>query len=295
MSKIAFFGLGRMGYPMARHLVAAGHDVCVYNRSADVSEAFCAAVRSDHPDGNLSRAATPLEAARDAEFAISILGDDTSVRDVFLGPTGALRGLRPGSIIIDHTTTSATLAKDVAAEATALDVGFVDAPVSGGEAGAQHGVLTIMCGANKHDFARATSVMAAYGKTQTLIGPVGDGQRAKMVNQLTIAGLLQSLAEALQFGVAAGLDMDQVLDSVSAGAAGSWQMTNRAHTMIDGQFDFGFAIDHMRKDLRIALDESRSLGVETPVADLVKRFYDELSENGDGSLDTSALIRRLRD
>ncbi|MFT7475205.1 MAG: 3-hydroxyisobutyrate dehydrogenase-like beta-hydroxyacid dehydrogenase [Verrucomicrobiales bacterium] len=288
MAVIGFIGLGAMGYPMAGHLVTAGHTVKVYNRTHTVAERFC----GEHEGAR--RAMSPAEACQGADFGILIVGNDDSVRAVALGPEGALAGLRPGSVLIDHTTASATIAHELASAAADRDVGSLDAPVSGGEAGAQNGLLTIMCGGDDPTFDVAEPIMTAYSGTRTLIGPTGTGQTCKMVNQVAIAGLVQGLSEALQLGMSAGLDMDRVLATISNGAAGSWQMSNRGHTMVDDTFDFGFAIEWMVKDLGIALAEAERLGSPTPVASLVATYYDELVMSGEGRSDTSALIRRLR-
>lgn len=288
MSKIGFIGLGAMGYPMAANLLQAGHEVRVYNRTAEVADRFC----SDHPSA--TKANSPREACAGADAGVLIVGNDDSVRSVALGPDGALAGLTEGTILIDHTTASAAIAEELDAAASAVGVGSLDAPVSGGEAGAQNGVLTIMCGGDEATFATAAPIMEAYSKTKTLIGPTGSGQRTKMVNQLAIAGLVQGLSEALNFGVTSGLDMEKVLSTISDGAAGSWQMSNRGTTMVDGAFDFGFAIEWMIKDLGIALSEAERLGAPTPIAQQVADFYKELAESGDARSDTSALIKRLQ-
>lgn len=288
-TRIAFIGLGAMGYPMAGHLVDAGHDVVVFNRTTTVAESFVA----DHPTASL--AATPREAAAGADVAILIVGNDDSVRSVALGDDGALGALSEGAVLIDHTTASATVALELDTAGASHGIGVLDAPVSGGEAGAQNGVLTIMCGGDQSTFDRAEPIMASYSKTRTLIGPSGSGQTCKMVNQVAIAGLLQGLAEAINLGVRAGLDMDLVLATITDGAAGSWQMTNRAHTMVADDYDFGFAIEWMVKDLGIALAEAERVGAQTPVATLVAQYYDDLIADGHGRCDTSALLRRLTD
>lgn len=287
MTRIGFIGLGAMGYPMAGHLVAAGHDVAIFNRTRSVADRFC----DEHPDARL--AVSPADACEGADVGVLIVGNDDSVRSVALGDDGALRGLSSGGVLIDHTTASATVAVEIGEAAAALDIGFLDAPVSGGESGAQNGVLTIMCGGDQPTFDRVEPLMEAYSGTRTLIGPIGSGQRTKMVNQLAIAGTIQGLSEALNLGMAAGLDMDKVLATISNGAAGSWQMSNRGSTMVADSFDFGFAIEWMIKDLGIALAEADRLGAPTPVATLVAGFYEELQAAGDGRKDTSALIRRL--
>lgn len=273
---------------MAGHLVADGHTVTVFNRTTEVAERFVA----EHP--NASMALSPADATRHADAAILIVGNDDSVRSVALGPTGALAGLGENTIIIDHTTASASIARELAEVANANNVGALDAPVSGGEAGAQNGALTIMCGGTPATFERADQLMSSYAKTRTLIGETGAGQTTKMVNQIAIAGLLQGLSEALNLGMAAGLDMDRVLATITDGAAGSWQMSNRGHTMVANEFDFGFASEWMVKDLAIALSEAQRLGAPTPVASLVASYYDELVANGEARSDTSVLIRKLR-
>ena len=287
MARIGWVGLGAMGYPMAGHLVEGGHDVTVFNRTTEVAERFVA----QYPDARLAH--SPAEATTNADAGFLIVGNDDSVRSVALGPDGALAGLPDGSLLIDHTTASATVAHELANAAASKNIGVLDAPVSGGEAGAQNGVLTIMCGGTEDTFERADAWMQSYGKTRTLIGDTGAGQTTKMVNQLAIAGLLQGLAEAVNLGVAAGLDMDRVLQTIADGAAGSWQMSNRGKTMVEDQFDFGFASEWMVKDLRIALAEAERLGAPTPVASLVASYYDELIANGEARSDTSVLIRRL--
>ncbi|MDW3179308.1 MAG: NAD(P)-dependent oxidoreductase [Acidimicrobiia bacterium] len=288
MTRIGFIGLGAMGYPMAGHLVAAGHDVAVFNRTTAVAERFC----EEHPGARLAN--SPADACADAEVGVLIVGNDDSVRSVALGDDGALAGLNAGAVLIDHTTASATVAIKVGEAAALSGVGFIDAPVSGGESGAQNGVLTIMCGGDQSTFDRVEPIMTAYSGTRTLIGPIGSGQTTKMVNQIAIAGTIQGLAEALNLGISAGLDMDKVLATISNGAAGSWQMSNRGSTMVADSFDFGFAIEWMIKDLGIALAEAHRLGAPTPVASIVAGYYDELMESGDGRSDTSALIRRFR-
>ena len=288
MTDIGFIGLGAMGYPMAGHLVAAGHSVSVYNRTTEVADRFVA----EFPDARL--ASSPADACRGAAVGVMIVGNDDSVRSVALGDEGALAGLAEGSVLIDHTTASATMAAELAEAASAKNISTLDAPVSGGEAGAQNGALTIMCGGDQQTFDAVEELMATYSNTRTLIGPTGAGQTCKMVNQVAIAGLIQGLAEALNLGIAAGLDMEKVLATISNGAAGSWQMSNRGQTMVDDRFDFGFAIEWMVKDLGIALAEAERVGAATPVGTLVASYYDELMESGDSRSDTSALIKRLR-
>lgn len=282
--RVSFLGLGVMGSPMARHLAKAGHDVTVYNRSPDKAAAWVTA------HGGRS-APTPAVAADGAEVVLACVGADADLRAVTLGPDGAFAAMAPGSLFIDHTTVSAAIARELAAAAPGLLV--LDAPVSGGQAGAETGALTIMCGGSEAAFAAAEPVMSAYAKRIGHMGPAGSGQLTKMVNQLCIAGVLQGLAEALAFGTAAGLDLEQVVGVISKGAAQSWQMENRSATMAKGEFDFGFAVDWMRKDLGLTLDEARRLGVSLPVAALVDQFYADVQAMGGGRQDTSSLIRRL--
>jgi 3-hydroxyisobutyrate dehydrogenase len=284
--RISFLGLGVMGAPMARHLGKAGHDVTVYNRTAAKAAAWVTA------HGGRS-AATPAEAAAGAEVVIACVGADNDLRAVTLGPDGAFAAMAPGTLFIDHTTVSAAIARELAEAGAARQLHVLDAPVSGGQAGAENGALTIMCGGTPHAFAAAEPVMAAYAKRIGHMGPAGSGQLTKMVNQLCIAGVLQGLAEGLAFGKAAGLDLGQVVEVISKGAAQSWQMDNRAPTMARGEFDFGFAVDWMRKDLGLTLDEARNLGVSLPVAALVDQFYADVQAVGGGRQDTSSLIRRL--
>ncbi len=287
MAKIAFLGLGVMGAPMARHLAAAGHDVTVYNRTAEKAAAWVAA------HGGRA-AATPAEAARGADAVLACVGADHDLRAVTLGPDGAFAAMAPGALFIDHTTVSAAIARELAEQGETLGLHVVDAPVSGGQAGAENGQLTIMCGGTPQAFAAAEPIMQAFAKRIGHMGPAGSGQLTKMVNQLCIAGVLQGLAEGLALGEAAGLDLGQVVDVISKGAAQSWQMENRATTMAAGKFDFGFAVDWMRKDLGLALDEARRLGVPLPVGALVDQFYADVQAMGGGRQDTSSLIRRLR-
>ena len=286
MAKLAFLGLGVMGYPMAGHLQAAGHDVTVYNRTMAKAEAWVA----EH-GGKM--AATPRGAAEGCDIVFSCVGADNDLRAVTTGPDGAFSAMQAGSIYVDNTTASAHVARELSAAAGELGIGFIDAPVSGGQAGAENGVLTVMCGGDAEVFARAEIVMRAYGKIVTLIGGAGAGQQAKMVNQICIAGLVQGLSEALNFGKTAGLDMDAVLDTISGGAAQSWQMVNRGKTMVAGEFDFGFALDWMIKDLKICMNEASQNGAPLPITEQVLEFYKELSDQGHGRNDTSALIRRL--
>ncbi len=286
MAKLAFIGLGVMGYPMAGHLARAGHDVTVYNRTAAKAGAWVA----QHG----GRAApTPAAAAAGCDAVFSCVGNDDDLRAVTLGPDGAFQSLGDGALFVDHTTVSATIAGELATAGAARGVLAVDAPVSGGQAGAENGQLTIMCGGTPEAFARAKPIMAAYARRVGHMGPAGSGQLTKMVNQLCIAGVVQGLAEGLAFGRAAGLDLGQVVDVISKGAAQSWQMDNRASTMAKGEFDFGFAVDWMRKDLGLTLDAARRLGVSLPLAALVDQFYADVQAMGGGRQDTSSLIRRL--
>ncbi len=286
MAKVAFIGLGVMGFPMAGHLVKAGHDVTVYNRTASKAEDW---VRK-HKGG---KAATPAEAAKGAEFVMTMVGNDEDLRSVVYGETGALAGMTKGAILVDHTTASAAVAREIEVEARKKGAGFVDAPVSGGQAGAENGQLGIMCGGDPATFAKAEPVMKVYAKALTLIGPAGAGQLTKMVNQICIAGLLQGLSEGMNFAAKSGLDIDKVLSVITAGAAGSWQMSNRAKTMVEGKFDFGFAVDWMRKDLGICLDEAKRNKARLPVTALVDQFYAGVQARGGGRWDTSSLIHLL--
>ena len=287
MAKAAFIGLGVMGYPMAGHLKAAGHEVTVYNRTAAKAEAWAA----EHGGAT---AATPAEAAAGAEFVFACVGADDDLRAVTAGPEGAFGSMAGGSVFVDNTTASAEVARELNAAAAERGIGFIDAPVSGGQAGAEGGILTVMCGGDAEAFAKAEPVIRAYGRTVTLIGGPGAGQQAKMVNQICIAGLVQGLSEAISFGTKAGLDMDAVLDTISGGAAQSWQMENRGRTMVADEFDFGFAVDWMIKDLGICMDEAGKNSAPLPVTEQVLGFYRELSAGGGGRRDTSSLIRRLK-
>jgi 3-hydroxyisobutyrate dehydrogenase len=283
---IAYLGLGVMGGPMARHLAAAGHSLTVYNRTPAKADAWVAA------HGGRS-AATPAEAAMGADVVIACVGADADLEAVTLGPEGAFAAMPAGALFIDHTTVSAAIARRLAGEGGARGLLVVDAPVSGGQAGAENGKLTIMVGGSADAFAAAEPVMAAYATRIGHMGPAGSGQLTKMVNQLCIAGILQGLSEGLALGLKAGLDMDAVVEVISKGAAQSWQMDNRARTMVRGQFDFGFAVDWMRKDLGLALDEARRLGVPLPLTALVDQFYADVQAMGGHRNDTSSLIRRL--
>ncbi|CAL8981342.1 2-hydroxy-3-oxopropionate reductase [Rhodoplanes serenus] len=287
MAKVAFIGLGVMGYPMAGHLVAkGGHAVTVYNRSADKAARWVA------QHGGRT-AATPREAAEGQDVVMACVGNDDDLRQVTLGPDGAFAGMAAGTVFVDHTTASAEVARELAAAAAAGGFAAIDAPVSGGQAGAENGILTVMCGGEPDVFARVAPVIAAYARACTLMGPAGAGQLAKMVNQICIAGLVQGLAEGMHFAKKAGLDTDKLVATISKGAAQSWQMENRHKTMVAGAFDFGFAVDWMRKDLAIVLAEARRNGASLPVTALVDQFYAEVQAMGGRRWDTSSLIARL--
>ncbi len=286
MARIAFLGLGVMGGPMAGHLAKAGHQVTVYNRTTAKAEAWATAHGG-------TAAATPAEAASGAEIVFACVGRDDDVRAVTTGPGGAFEAMTRGAVFVDHTTTSASLAQELDAAARARGLRFIDAPVSGGQAGAEKGQLTVMCGGAPEDYAAVEPVIAAYAKMARLLGPAGAGQLAKMVNQICIAGVVQGLAEGLAFAAAAGLDGKAVVDVISKGAAQSWQMENRHGTMLENRFDFGFAVEWMRKDLGIALEEARRNGAQLPVTALVDQFYAEVEKMGGRRWDTSSLIARL--
>ena len=286
MAKVAFIGLGVMGYPMAGHLVKAGHSVTVWNRSADKADKWVAQHKGQ-------KATTPKEAAAGAELVMACVGNDDDLRSVTYGDTGILAGLARGAIFVDHTTASADVAREIGEKAKANGQGFIDAPVSGGQAGAENGQLTIMCGGDAATYEKVKPVIQAYAKMQNLMGATGSGQLTKMMNQICIAGLVQGLAEALAFGRASGLDLTKAVEVISKGAAGSWQMDNRHKTMIEGKFDYGFAVDWMRKDLSICLAEARRNGASLPVAALVDQFYAEVQQMGGNRWDTSSLIARL--
>jgi 3-hydroxyisobutyrate dehydrogenase len=288
MAKVAWIGLGVMGYPMAGHLLKkGGHDLTVYNRNRAKAEAWV----KEYGAGKT--AATPAEAAKDAEFVFCCVGNDHDVRAVTTAKDGAFETMRKGAVFIDNTTASADVARELYAIAKDKSFGFLDAPVSGGQAGAQNGVLTVMVGGDKDVFARAKDVIAPYARAVTLIGPSGSGQLTKMVNQICIAGLVQGLAEGIHFAQKAGLDIPTVIETISKGAAQSWQMDNRWKAMMEGKFDFGFAVDWMRKDLMISLDEARRNGAHLPVAALVDQFYSEVQRLGGNRWDTCSLIARL--
>ena len=287
-TKVAFIGLGVMGYPMAGHLALAGHHVTVYNRNPAKAKDWCA----EFP-GHTS-AATPREAAHGADMVFCCVGNDNDLRAVMLGADGAIAGTKSGALLIDHTTASADVARELFAAAKAKGVHFVDAPVSGGEAGAINGMLTVMCGGESTAFERAKPVGMAFSKAFTLMGDSGAGQLTKMVNQICIAGLVQGLSEGVAFGQKAGLNMEQVLDVIGKGAAQSWQMDNRGKTMVADKFDFGFAVDWMRKDLGLVMDEAKRNGSRVPVTALVDQFYADVQAMGGNRLDTSSLIKRLK-
>jgi 3-hydroxyisobutyrate dehydrogenase len=285
--KVAFLGLGVMGHPMAGHLARAGHAVTVYNRTVAKAEAWA-------QEYGGSAAATPAAAAAGADIVFACVGNDDDLRAVVLGEQGAFAGMKPGAIFVDHTTASAEVARELYAAALAAGLQFVDAPVSGGQAGAVNGALTVMCGGDAAPFETVKPVALAFAKAVTLVGASGAGQLAKMVNQICIAGLVQGLSEAVAFGQKAGLDMKQVLDVIGKGAAQSWQMDNRGKTMVDDKFDFGFAVDWMRKDLGLVLDEARRNGAKLPVTALVDQFYADVQTLGGNRWDTSSLIKRLK-
>ena len=289
--RVAFLGLGVMGYPMAGHLARVGHQVTVYNRTTTKSIAWC---NEFTPAGAVKHAKTPLEAARGAEFVFCCVGNDEDLRQVTLGADGAFAGMAPDAVFVDHTTASASVARELYGAAKNLGLHFVDAPVSGGQAGAQNGLLTVMCGGDAEAFDAAQPVAMAFSKAVTRTGESGSGQLAKMVNQICIAGLVQGLAEAIAFGQQAGLDMNQVLDVIGKGAAQSWQLDNRGKTMVAGQFEFGFAVDWMRKDLGLVLDEAKRNGARLPVTALVDQFYADVQHMGGNRWDTSSLLKRLK-
>ena len=285
--KTAFLGLGVMGHPMAGHLARAGHEVCVFNRTAAKAQAWA-------KEFSGRAATTPREAAAGADFVFCCVGNDDDVRSVVLGESGALAGMKAGAVLIDHTTASATVAREVHQKARDKGIGFIDAPVSGGQAGAVNGLLTVMCGGDAGPFEAMKPVAMAFSRAVTLVGASGAGQLAKMVNQVCIAGLVQGLSEGIAFGQKAGLDMKLVLEVIGKGAAQSWQMDNRGTTMIDDKFEFGFAVDWMRKDLGLVLDEARRNGAHLPVTALVDQFYGDVQAMGGSRWDTSSLIKRLK-
>ena len=286
MAKVAFLGLGVMGYPMARHLNEKGHEVTVYNRTLSKAEKWV-----QENGGKL--ALTPAEAAKDQDFVLSCVGNDNDLREVTLGENGAFPAMQKNAVYIDHTTASADIARELSQRADAYGIGFIDAPVSGGQAGAENGVLTVMCGGKPDIYTKAEAVIMSFSCACRRMGDAGAGQLTKMMNQICITGLVQALAESIHFGQKAGLDIDAVLDVISKGAAGSWQMSNRGKTMNEGKFDFGFAVDWMRKDLAICLNEARRNGAQLPVVALVDQFYADVQAMGGNRWDTSSLISRL--
>jgi len=286
VSKVAFIGLGVMGFPMAGYLSRAGHEVCVYNRTEAKTKAWLEC----YPGRG---AETVIEAVREADFVFACVGNDDDLREITTGDNGAYSAMKEGALFIDHTTVSATVTRELAQVAGDRGIGYLDAPVSGGQQGAEKGQLTVMVGGNADDFQRATPLMDSYARQVTLLGPVGSGQLCKMVNQICVAGLIEALAEGLHFARAAGLDAEQVIDVISKGAAQSWQMENRYLTMLAGEYNHGFAVDLMRKDLGIVLAEAKKNGTRLPVTNMVNEFYDELHNMGGGRWDTSSLLARL--
>ena len=287
MNKLAFIGLGAMGFPMAGHLASAGHQLTIYNRSADKAQKW-----QQQYQGKL--ASSIKQAVSEAEIVFTCVGGDPDLREVCLGAEGVIMNMQPGSLLVDHTTASALIARELEQHARQRQIGFLDAPVSGGQAGAEQGVLTIMLGGDQQQFERVAPVLECYARKYELMGGIGSGQLSKMVNQICIAGAVQGLAEGLNFAQAAGLDTEKLLDVISKGAAQSWQMDNRASTMVAGEFDFGFAVDWMRKDLHIVLEQARELGLTLPLTALVDQFYAEIQAMGGQRWDTSSLIARLR-
>jgi 3-hydroxyisobutyrate dehydrogenase len=285
--KVAFAGLGVMGYPMAGHLAKGGHDVTVFNRNPAKAEAWV-------KEYGGKAAATPAAAAEGADFVFCCVGNDDDVREVIAGPNGVLSGMAPGGVLVDHTTASADVARDMAELAAEKGVKFLDAPVSGGQAGAVNGVLTIMIGGEEEAFEQARPIMEAYGRMMALMGPSGSGQLTKMMNQMCIAGVVQGLAEALDFGQRAGIDGERAIEVISKGAAQSWQMENRYQTMLKGEFDFGFAVDWMRKDIAICVAEASRNGAQLPMTRMVDGFYEQIQQRGGGRWDTSSLIDLLQ-
>ena len=284
---VAFIGLGVMGYPMAGYISKAGHNVTVFNRTKSKAEKWISEYK-----GNIAE--TPAEAAKNSEYIFTCVGNDNDLREVTFGDNGAFKTIKKGSVYIDNTTASATIAREIHDYAKKNGFGSLDAPVSGGQAGAENGALTVMIGGDQSDFDKAKDIIDCYSKKMKLLGGPGNGQLAKMVNQICIAGLVQGLSEAINFGMKAGLKMEDVIEVISKGAAQSWQMENRYQTMIDDKFDFGFAVDWMRKDLKIAMDEAKNNGSLLPVTELVDKYYGEIQEMGGNRWDTSSLIRRFR-
>lgn len=290
LKNVTFLGLGVMGAPMAGYIAKSGFTTCVYNRTSEKALDW---LTEHHDLAHVSSAATPASAVENAQIVCMCLGNDDDVRSVVYGPDGVLDNMPAGGTLIDHTTGSETLALELADACAQRNIGFIDAPVSGGQAGAEKGQLTIMCGGNDVDYARATSVLDVYSRHHQLLGPVGAGQLAKMMNQICIAGIVQGLSEALHFGECAGLNRQAVIDVISKGAAQSWQMDNRADTMLNNEYNFGFAVDWMRKDLGIALDAARKNGASLPLTALVDQFYSDVQQTGGGRWDTSSLLTRL--
>ena len=285
-SKVAFIGLGVMGFPMAGYISKAGHDVTVYNRTSAKADKWVQTYKG-------KTAATPAEAAKDADFVFTCVGNDNDLREVTIGSDGAFQNVKKGAVFIDNTTASAKVARELFNTATTKGFGFLDAPVSGGQAGAENGALTVMVGGEQSDYDKADSVIDCYSKKIKLLGPSGSGQLAKMVNQICIAGLVQALSEGIRFGQNAGLKVEDVIEVISKGAAQSWQMENRFKTMIDDKFDYGFAVDWMRKDLGIAMEEAKSNGSKLPVTEIVDKYYEQVQKNGGNRFDTSSLITLL--
>lgn len=286
--KVAFLGLGVMGYPMAGHLVKNSHEVCVYNRTTEKAKKWVGEF-----GGSFGQ--TPAQAVKDAQIVFVCVGNDDDLRSVCLDQQGAFTAMSEGALMVDHTTTSAAVARELYDKAKQMGLSFMDAPVSGGQAGAENGVLTIMCGGDQADFDRSKPVQESYAQAVSRMGGVGAGQLTKMVNQITFVGAVQAIAEGLVFAEKAGLDAKQVVDVISKGAAGSWQLSNRGHTMVDDEFDFGFAVDWVRKDLGFALDEARKNGSALPITGLIDQYYKEVQRMGGGRWDTSSLIKLLRD
>jgi 3-hydroxyisobutyrate dehydrogenase len=285
-SKVAFIGLGVMGFPMAGYISKAGHDVTVYNRTSAKADKWVQTYKG-------KAATTPAEAAKDADFVFTCVGNDNDLREVTIGSDGAFQNVKKGAVFIDNTTASAKVARELFNTATTKGFGFLDAPVSGGQAGAENGALTVMVGGEQSDYDKAESVIDCYSKKIKLLGPSGSGQLAKMVNQICIAGLVQALSEGIRFGQNAGLKVEDVIEVISKGAAQSWQMENRFKTMIDDKFDYGFAVDWMRKDLGIAMEEAKSNGSKLPVTEIVDKYYEQVQKNGGNRFDTSSLITLL--
>lgn len=287
MSSVSFIGLGVMGYPMAGYISKAGHNVTVYNRTAIKADKWISQFRG-------SKADTPAKAAEGADFIFTCVGNDNDLREVTFGNNGIFKKIKKDAVFIDNTTASATLAREIYQHSKKNGFGFLDAPVSGGQAGAENGTLTVMIGGDQENYEKAKDIIKCYSKKMKLLGPAGNGQLAKMVNQICIAGLVQGLSEGINFGIKAGLKMEDVIEVISKGAAQSWQMENRYKTMIDNKFEFGFAVDWMRKDLKIAIDEAKNNGSILPITEIVDKFYGELQSMGGNRWDTSSLIKRLR-